>query len=64
MVQEAMGQPVELIEKESSGIRRVLANQLMDSEFGNPFCCELKAIIGKMASEMKKKSYPYNILLI
>ena len=59
MVQEAMGQPVELIEKESTGIRRVLANQLMDSEFGNPFCCELKAIIGKMASEMKKKSYQF-----
>lgn len=59
MVKEAMGQEVELISQETAGTRRILSNQLMDSEFGNPFCCELQTIIDKMATHMKKKSYQF-----
>lgn len=59
MVQKAMAEPVEMITREEPGVRRVLANQLLDSEFGNPFCCETYSIIIKMAAYMKKNSYAF-----
>ena len=36
-----------------------MANQLLDSEFGNPFCCEVEAIIQKMVAYMKKNRYAF-----
>lgn len=55
MICEAMGEPISIIQSQEKGGRIVLANHLMDSEFGNPFCCDEKAIIQQMASYMKKR---------
>lgn len=60
MVRDAMGEEnTEILTKDEPWSRRVLANQLLDSEFGNPFCCELNVIIKKMAAYMKKNSYAF-----
>lgn len=59
MVQKAMGWEIEILTREEEGARRVLANQLLDSELGNPFCCEVNAIIEKMVAYMKKNRYAF-----
>lgn len=59
MIQKAMGWEIEIIKREEEGARRVLANELLDSEFGNPFCCEVSAIIDKMVAYMKKNRYAF-----
>ena len=38
------------------GQRRVLSNRLYDSEFGIPFCCDIKVIIERIIDRIKKKS--------
>ncbi len=55
----AMDMPIEIIESEKKGARRILSGKLLDSEFGNPSCCDEKAIIQKMAEYMKKNSYVF-----
>ena len=50
---------IEIICRLIPGERRVLSNRLFDSEFGNPFCCEVKTIVDRTAELMKKKSYEY-----
>ena len=59
IIQKAMGWEIEILTREEEGVRRVLANQLLDSEFGNPFCCEVNAIINKMVAYMKKNRYAF-----
>lgn len=59
MVQKAMGWEIEILAREEEGVRRVLSNQLLDSEFGNPFCCEVNAIVDKMVAYMKKNRYAF-----
>ena len=55
----AMDMPIEIVETEKKGARRILSGKLFDSEFGNPLCCDEKAIIQKMAEYMKKNSYVF-----
>ena len=50
---------IEIISRQQQGERRVLSNRLFDSEFGNPFCCEVKTIVMRTAEIMKKKSYEF-----
>ena len=50
---------IEIVCRPVPGERRVLANQLFDSEFGNPFCCEVNTIVGRTAELMKKKSFAF-----
>lgn len=55
----AMDMPIEIVETEKKGARIILSGKLLDSEFGNPLCCDEKAIIQKMAEYMKKNSYVF-----
>lgn len=50
---------VEIVSIPEEGERRVLSNNLYDSEFGNPFCCEIKKIVDRTAEQMKKRSYEF-----
>lgn len=50
---------VEIVCREVQGERRVLSNRLFDSEFGNPFCCEVKTIVTRTHEVMKKKGYEF-----
>ena len=64
MVQEAFSskkeQPeVEIISQPVGGERRVLSNRLYDSEFGNPYCCEISKIVNRISEQMKKKNYEF-----
>ncbi len=64
MVQEAASDnkekpEIEIVCRPETGERRVLANQLYDSEFGNPFCCEVRKIVKKTVELMKKNSYAF-----
>lgn len=64
MVQDAFSEnkeepEIEIISRPVQGERRVLSNRLFDSEYGNPFCCEVKTIVNRTADLMKKKSYEY-----
>ncbi len=64
MVQEAFSErkeepEVEIICRPLPGERRVLSNRLFDSEFGNPYCCEIRSIVNRTAAYMKKHSYEF-----
>lgn len=64
MVQNAFSEKkeepeVEIICRPIPGERRVLSNRLFDSEFGNPFCCEVETIVKRTAELMKKRSYEF-----
>ncbi len=60
LVKSAMeDEGIEILEREENWSRRVLSNQLLESEFGTPFCCEERFIIYKMAAYMKKNSYAF-----
>lgn len=50
---------VEIICRPVQGERRVLDNHLFDSEFGNPFCCEVSTIAGRTVGLFKKKSHTF-----
>lgn len=50
---------IEIVCRPTQGEQRVLANTLFDSEFGNPFCCEVNTIVERTAELMKKKSYAF-----
>ncbi len=39
--------------------RRVLSNTLFDSEFGNPFFCQIPVIVKKIAAQMRKNPYVF-----
>lgn len=59
LVREIMGNSAEIIVKSgTTGERRiVLSNLLFDSEFGNPFFCEVRDIVKRIATQMKRNSY-------
>ncbi len=59
MVCKGMDMPIEIIKSEKKGARRILSGNLLESEFGNPLCCDAEAIIRKMAEYMKKNSYVF-----
>ncbi|MCH5340520.1 MAG: NAD(P)-dependent oxidoreductase [Acetatifactor sp.] len=61
IIQEAMGEGVEIIgEKSEAGERRiVLSNLLFDTEFGNPFFCNVKDVVTKISDQMKRNSYAF-----
>lgn len=59
MVCKGMDMPIEIIKSEKKGARRILSGKLLESEFGNPLCCDAPAIIKKMAEYMKKNSYVF-----
>ncbi len=45
---------------ESAGAeRRILSNVLFDSEFGNPFFCQIPVIVKKIAAQMQKNRYVF-----
>ncbi len=56
---EEENENVEIIVKPQIGERRVLSNVLYDSEFGMPFCCEVKTIIERMVDQIKKRSHAF-----
>lgn len=61
IVQEAMGEDVQIAAEEPyAGEQRiVLSNLRYDIEFGNPFFCEVKNLVNKIASQMKKNSQAF-----
>ena len=61
IVQEAMGEGVEIIgEKSEAGEKRiVLSNLLFDTDFGNPYFCNVKDVVKKIADQMKRNSYAF-----
>lgn len=61
IVQEAMGEGVEIVgEKSEAGEKRiVLSNLLFDTEFGNPFFCNVKDVVKKITDQMKRNSYAF-----
>lgn len=64
MVQEALKDKkgsvtVEIVHKKGEMTRRVLSNRLYDSEFGNPYCCEISTMVARVAEQMQKKNYEF-----
>lgn len=59
IVQDAMKEPIATIVEEANPKRCVLSHTLYDSEFGNPFFCEISDIVKKIVDKMKKKPYIY-----
>lgn len=61
MVQDAMGDTAPIVMTGDDNKHRVvLSNNRFDSEFGNPFFCDTRTIVQKIAAHMKK--YPYIFL--
>ena len=61
IVQEAMGEDVSIVSTASQEGRRrvVLSNLLYDTEFGNPFFCNVADTVKKIAVQMKKNSFAF-----
>jgi len=64
MVQEAFKDKKDhtapkIIQKKGEGERRVLSNRLYDSEFGNPYCCDISTMVNRLAEQMQKKNYEF-----
>lgn len=59
IIQDAMGEPVATIVDAAIPKRCVLSHILYDSEFGNPFFCEVSDIVKKITDKMKKAPYIY-----
>lgn len=51
-----MGEDIQLVVSERPGVRNVLSNERMAQELGAPMCCDVAAIVRKMANQMKKNS--------
>lgn len=59
MICQAWGEPLELIPVQGQEARVILSNNLYESEFGNPFFCEVQDTVKKITAQMKKKSYMF-----
>lgn len=61
IVQEAMGEEITIVaEDDYAGEQRiVLSNLRFDFEFGNPFFCEVRNIVNKIASQMKRNTHAF-----
>lgn len=57
MICQAWGEPLELISVAGEENRVVLSDSLYESEFGNPFFCEVQDTVKKITAQMKKKSH-------
>lgn len=55
LIKDTMGEGGLIIAEPAEPMRRVLSNQLYNSEFGNPFFCEVPVIVKKIVSRMKSK---------
>lgn len=58
-IQDAMEEPIATIVDGTTLRRCVLSHTLYDSEFGNPFFCEVPDIVKKIIGSMKKTPYVY-----
>ncbi len=59
IVKDAMGENTWVFHENHGGGRRVLSNRLFDSEFGNPFFCDMPSIVQKIAAQMKANKYVF-----
>lgn len=59
MICQAWGEPLELIPVQGQESRVILSHTLYESEFGNPFFCEVQDTVKKITAQMKKNSYKY-----
>ncbi|MCM1325063.1 MAG: sugar nucleotide-binding protein [Bacteroidales bacterium] len=59
IVKSAMGESAWVFHENHGGGRRILSNRLFDSEFGNPFFCDMSDIIHKVAAQMKSNKYVF-----
>ena len=57
MICQAWGEPLELIPVQGEEDRVILSDILYESEFGNPFFCEVQDTVKKITAQMKKKSH-------
>lgn len=59
MICQAWGDPLELIPVQEQEDRVILSDILYESEFGNPFFCEVQDTVRKITAQMKKKAYMF-----
>ena len=52
LIQEAIGEPVVIVDDQPVSERRVLSGRRYESEFGNPFFCEVSGIVEKILQYM------------
>lgn len=57
MICQVWEEPLELIPVQGQENRVILADTLYESEFGNPFFCEVQDTVKKIAAQMKKKPH-------
>ncbi len=57
LINDFMGFDIRFISTQTEGTRRVLSCERYVEEFGKPFSCEVRQIIQKMVSYMKKNRY-------
>ena len=54
IIRAAMGEPVAIVEEQEIRERRILSGARYESEFGNPFFCQVQGIVQKITAYMKK----------
>lgn len=57
MICQVWGEPLELIPVQGQENRVILSHALYESEFGNPFFCEVENTVKKITAQIKKKSH-------
>lgn len=57
LICQAWGEPLELVSAEGAEERVILSDLLYESEFGNPFFCEVQDTVKKIITQMKRKSH-------
>lgn len=57
MICQVWGEPLELIPVQGQDNRIILSDTLYESEFGNPFFCEVQDTVRKITAHMKKRSH-------
>ena len=59
IIQGYLTKPVDILVQDGEPGRIILSNRLYESEFGNPFFCELSAIIKKILEKMRKDRHVF-----
>ncbi|MCM1056207.1 MAG: NAD(P)-dependent oxidoreductase [Firmicutes bacterium] len=57
MICQVWEEPLELIPVQDQESRSILSDALYESEFGNPFFCEVQDTVKKITTQMKRKSH-------
>ncbi|MCM1191378.1 MAG: NAD(P)-dependent oxidoreductase [Butyrivibrio sp.] len=57
MICQVWEEPLELIPVQGQESRAILSDVLYESEFGNPFFCEVQDTVKKITAQMKRKSH-------